>query len=366
MEDQDALPADVSKLTIGDPVGWGQWRNSGGVEPVGPGAPGVSKDYHNQLPVGNDQNRVCGAESTAPRAPGSPEPADQPTPLIPDQPEATGSPFATVPPVVDHAPPQTPAAGVSGERAKKIIDKKGIHTEYHPDTPEKIAAFIRLWHDPEYTVLALSKRYRVTVSTVAHWRKRFGLQAKSKAEALGDSVVNSLVETARASKVMAEVAVSSAARTVEAQVLAGTASGARDLYNPMTDPEIAQIIAEMGRMSREVTPHSDLAAMCRLNLKLLTLATTKLPHNSWSTMILHFEAQLNMMLRVRKIEAELPEGAGDPGALRREAANEMIAEIKSVLSEDEQKTMAGLIAEAATRLRAKAAQVKAQVQDGQG
>ena len=62
------------------------------------------------------------------------------------------------------------------------------------------------------------------------------------------------------------------------------------------------------------------------------------------------ESLSRAMLWARKTEASLPKTAADPIALRREAAAQMMRELRSVLNVDEQATLARVMKIGADRL----------------
>jgi hypothetical protein len=90
-------------------------------------------------------------------------------------------------------------------------------------------------------------------------------------------------------------------------------------------------------------------------MRLSVIAASKLPVTSWTGLTVIIESLHRTILNARRIEADIPRGDTDPIQLRKEAAGQMMREMRSVLSPEEQAALATLVKAAADRLMARGA-----------
>lgn len=247
---------------------------------------------------------------------------------------------------VGHGLPQGPA-----------VDRPtGKPHPFKPTTQAQIAEFATLWHDPAHTNEMICARYRCGDRTVQRWRQEFGLMPRDQAVKAGmragsimdaaQGVVDRVNETSALARTMNQAAVSG-------QLIPGVSA---DRLDPFKDPEIVEAMNAILAEARVMTGHSDLQVLQRRLARLAVLATAKVPVRTWDSLATVVESLSRTVLYMRRVEAEVPSTSADPVLLRKEAAGQMMREMKSVLAPSEQAELARLVKMAADRLMAKGAQ----------
>ena len=227
---------------------------------------------------------------------------------------------------------------------------------FKPVTQPQIAEFAGLWHDPAFTNEMISARYRTVERTIQRWRVEFGLLPRDQAVRAGlrahDIMGAAQGVVARVNEVSALTRAMDAA-PVAGQVMPGVSA---DRLDPFKDPEIVEAMNAILAEARVMTGHSDLQVLQRRLARLAVLATAKVPVRTWDSLATVVESLSRTVLYMRRVEAEVPSTSADPVLLRKEAASQMMREMKSVLAPGEQAELARLVKMAADRLMAKGAQ----------
>lgn len=260
------------------------------------------------------------------------------------------------PPVTSQASPQS-GEGVSDPMAK--LRRPGRAHPYKPLTPMAIAEFAGMWHNAAYTITQIAKRYRCGERTVQDWRVEFGLP--SRPEALKDqATVNGLAGAAagmvaagtEAARITAAMAAAPGGPAVEGQVFGHPNLTAKQM-DPLQDEVIAAALREIQSEAMIMTAHSDLKVLHRKLSRLAVLVATRAPRHTWDSLLFTVESLARAALRARQVEAMIPEGENDPVQLRKEAAGQMMQELKSVLTPEEQQVLAKVMKVGVDRLMAK-------------
>lgn len=135
----------------------------------------------------------------------------------------------------------------------------------------------------------------------------------------------------------------------DASATASTTGWTGDL-NPLADHEIRQALDDIQRVALDMTAHSDLTGLQRKLARLSILVAAKAPIYSWPGLRDAIEGLSRAMLHARRVEARLPETGADPVVLRKEAASQMMRELKSVLNPEEQAVLARVMKAGVDRL----------------
>ncbi len=393
MDDQE-LPTDLSRMSLG-PVAPGSAHAQ---EPQGqPGSPRQEATDRtvpeaeggrpslppsgwpgNEYNAGNGAGGVCAAPpltsppdigSLANRAPAS---------LIPDQPLPPGAPQSlaaaaggqvqAVPgrstPSTDlsTAVPQPPKDREAGEpgadheshshpESGGLVKPKVQHpgqNPFKPVTPEQIAAFANQWHDPDLTLDIMARRYKTNPRTIQKWRAEFGLPTRPealKAQAEADRLLGPAQAMIRGVRDAAAMTIAQGQDRAQTPQVLGP-----EQFNPLADAEIAQALAEIRAEARMITAHSDLRELQRRLMRLSIMIAAKVPIRNWDGLQATIEGLARSLLQAQRIEAEIPSSGADPVLLRKEAAAQMMKELKSVLTPDEQRLLADLVKRGADRL----------------
>lgn len=241
------------------------------------------------------------------------------------------------------APPQAPAA------SKKPVP--AAQKDSKPRTPAQVAEFAGMWSDEKLTVLDIAATYGISRECVSLWRRDFDLPERKVA----------LRDAAKTRGIMGNLARVAADPRTAQSALAAVVNGelvdpkVKDAWDPMRDKEIAGAVADILAEARQMTGHSDLTLLSRKVAKLTMVCAAKAPINSWATLQVVMGSLNSTLLNMRRVEAKLPQGQHDPVALRREAATQMLTEMKGVLDPAEQAALAKLVKAAAERLMARGA-----------
>lgn len=353
MDDQ-SLPADLSRLVVrgsNHPAAPDQT----GVRPA-PATWGAGMRGRGQQVDQNEANGPGGVCSAASAPTLAPWPA--PVPLIPDQPRAPGTPASLASamdaPVTDTpgSPPApttpTPSLGADASPVAKTVPvgpaamgtpvpnepvkRPGRTHPRKPLTPIQIAEFANLWNDAEYTVAQIARRYGCGERTVQDWRVELGLAPHP---------------------VLVRARVAAETKSAEGTAISPTAPHQSD---PSKDPEIVEALRDIWAEARIMSPHSDLQVIQRKLARLSILIATKTPLRSWETTQITVDGLAKSVLHARRVEAEIPRGDVDPVMLRKEAAGQLMSELKSVLTPAEQQALATLVKVGADRMMAKGGQ----------
>jgi hypothetical protein len=308
---------------------------------------------------------VCGAPSAA--APVTVA-VHSPSPLVPDQPLPPGAPEALSPGAAPEPTLSTQSTDLSTEEsitpnlgAKKstvqhpdysqapdpklgATKRKGIVHPYKPVTPEQISAFAQMWHDAGYTVPQIAKRFHAAESSIGRWAREFGLRERDEVfrdQARANSVLSSAAEVVGAAKETA--AVTRAMAMAPAASAVGEVVPPENKWDPLKDREIAQGLEEIREQAKIMTAHSDLTSLQRQLAKFSVLIATKMPVYTWQTLQMTVDGLARAILWNRRVEAEIPAGQADPILLRKEAAAQLMKELKSALGPEDQAKLAEIM-----------------------
>lgn len=247
------------------------------------------------------------------------------------------------------APPHgQPDDGVTPADRKKY----GTQHPYKPVSPDQVAEFAQMWYDPAYTIDQIARRYHAGSTTVSRWRAEFGLPDRAIAVDQAKKADN-MVDVFKTG-ISSLKGIVAATQAQGGPVLTPTVVDS-DRFDPLKDPEIVKALEQIRSEARIMSAHSDLQPLQRLLMRLSVVAATKLPVASWTGLTVIIESLQRTILNARRIEADIPLGQNDPVQLRKEAAGQLMREMRSVLSPDEQAALAKLVKAAADRLMAKGA-----------
>jgi hypothetical protein len=198
-----------------------------------------------------------------------------------------------------------------------------------PLTPEQIAAFVKLWHDPSITQEGLAAKYEVAPPTVRAWAKMLGLAGRAKVKDIASSA-----------KAMA---------IAEASAMNPQVISQREMnkYDPKADVEVAKLIAECLDHVRGIGAGTSLTAYRRALMKLEGMVALKTPIASWATLGIMASSLASQALAAERIEAQLPKGDGDKSQLRKDVAHQLMREVAESLPPEKQKMLAALVKEGA-------------------
>lgn len=255
-----------------------------------------------------------------------------------------------------------------------LAKRVGKPHPWKPVTPDQIKEFADLWHSPDVTITKIAAKYRASERTIQKWRTEYGFRKKDLATKLGaealavadgaQAIVEDMSDTAK----IGQACLGAQAREIAARaqaiedgkmpVVNGVILDPRTFknWNPLTDEEVSKLLAEIGEEARAVTGHSDLSGLQRKLSRLSVIVATKMPVQTWETLQSMLEALSRNILWARKVEADMPPSPHDPILLRQEAGRQMMKELKSVLSAEDQAALAIIMKRGADKLlKAKAA-----------
>jgi hypothetical protein len=360
--DED-LPQRIESMSIGSPIHPGN-RDAVGPRPgprPTPAHPQTGTEQRGYIaPIGF--GGVSTSRSTPYSDPAVATGSPVPTPLIPNQPLPPGAPpllaaamspvgaeFTTGSPCLDgsgqHGAATSPVPGSGrpvGPTAHATPEEKvrGRPHPLKPVTPAQIAEFAALWANPEFTVAQIARTYRAGEQTIRDWRRDFRLPPRPE----------TLARAAKAEAIMG-AAMAKADPALNGQVV-GTPPDP-NLMDPMKDQEIVDALNDLRSEARIMTAHSDLGVLQRKLSRISLLVATKAPLRSWGSLQTAMDAHSRAVLRARQVEASIPRGDADPVMLRKEAAGQLMQELKSVLTPEEQSVLARLVKLGADRLVAR-------------
>ncbi len=233
----------------------------------------------------------------------------------------------------------TPAVSIGAEPIKL----NGREHPWKPRTQAQRAEFAALWRDLSVPVPAIARRYRCGERTVQMWRAEFGLPGRDELARARD------VASSRKPSLVLEPKPSSPASTAMGPA---PGSGAARPADPLEVPEIAALLVEIGDEARRMTPTSDLRPLRRKFQKLAALTTASAPHN-WASLHALAQEQGRALVWAEHCEAKLPKPEVDQAQLRKDAALQMMHELRSVLPPEEQALLARVVKHGADLLMAR-------------
>lgn len=269
-------------------------------------------------------------------------------------------PATPVPPVP--GPQFAPAAtttlgpgGVTQVARKPLVKITGRTHPYKPRTPAQIEEFSALWLDVAVPLADIARRYQAGERTVQIWRREFSLPRRDDlARGQGSAQMPPSPGVAPwpepGSLTPVKTMASAAPRPP------GAASGGEVVPKRPTDPldvpEIAALLAEIRDEARKMTAVSALRPLRRKVSKLAALASASTPHN-WATLHAMAQEQARALLWAEHCEAKLPDVEADAQQTRKDAASQLMKELKSVLTPEEQAILARVVKAGADRLIAR-------------
>ena len=259
---------------------------------------------------------------------------------IPHQSVRPDSGLSTKPPV---GPAELPPPVNAGPFAKR----NGHVHPWKPQTPDQIAEFANLWYDPAYTNDQIARKYKAGASSIDRWRVEYGLGGRTEAMRAGVTA-NDIISAA--SGVVSRVNEMTAVSAAMDRAAARTGQVMDPKLDPMKDAEIVTLINDMVSEARIMTAHSDLQVLQRKLMRVAVIVNGRAPVQSWAGLALVMEGLSRTILYARRVEAEIPSSSADPVLLRREAAGQLMRELKSVLTPEEQNTLATIVKAGADRL----------------
>lgn len=248
--------------------------------------------------------------------------------------------------------PSTPA----GADPVAPVRLNGHAHPWKPRSPAQVAEFETLWRNLTVPLAAIAKRYQAGERTIQGWRKDFGLPGRdelARAQARGEIAASTGIRVTTAPpETIGSAGYSAATPRPEPSV---TGAAPRRPADPLDVPEIAALLAEIGNDARQVTAISDLRPLRRKLTKLTALASASAPHN-WSSLHTMAQEQSRALLWAETCEAKLPKAQETIRQLRASAAGQLMHELKSALSEEDQQALAVLVKRGADVLMARGRQ----------
>jgi len=362
LSDFGGIPDDPDSLKISEPTA----RALPDSAPVADPGSVESKDQQNSGYNRDDGSHgpggVCGEPPVDPFVSLTPSDTHPlpPLPLSPDQPTPPGTPEPLASPESSIPKPddtkksdkthltQSPRQGLCSDSAPLPPKKNGLVSPFKPQTPEQIAAFVRLWHDPTLTNPEIAKRYHVARKSITTWSKEFGLMDRIEAIRTKAGLAGALGEVADVSRAMLRAQ----GNPPQASAVTGTLMppGFDKRWDPMQDQDIALGFTEVMEEAKKMTAHSAIRPLRRKVLRLALVIAMKSPAYTYQTAGVTLETMASALLAVERVEGDLPQGGADPMTLRREAGTQLMNELKSVLNHEDQQTLARLITVGAAKL----------------
>lgn len=213
--------------------------------------------------------------------------------------------------------------------------RNGLPHPLKPHTPAQKARFAAIWGNLDTPVTEIAARYRASERTVQNWRVELSLPPRDQ-----------LLAQRRQ-----RPGAAGAAGTLAAPGEPLPADQDR-AFDPLADAEIAAMLAEVLDEARKIGPASDLTPLNRKLLRLSVLVVAKNPMQTWDGLGERLAALNRAVLSMRRAEAKMPAPKVDQTQLRRDAASQLMRELKSVLSPQEQSELARLVKLGAARLMA--------------
>lgn len=191
--------------------------------------------------------------------------------------------------------------------------------------------FVALWNRPDLSARAIAEKLDRTVRAVNKRAQTLNLPPKG-------------VRATKAMKIRAQLV----------QAAMPAADGVPDPRTPwLADPDIRPVFDLYWSGLKAAQKGEDLVRLRPIQLKLHAMVAAKYP---WAVDCLRTLAETSkLLLFAQKVEATMPP-AHDPAVLRQEAAKQLMLEIASVMSQEEQRALGDMIKVAADRLALKKGQ----------
>ncbi|MEK7215804.1 MAG: hypothetical protein AAB289_09455, partial [Chloroflexota bacterium] len=126
---------------------------------------------------------------------------------------------------------------------------------------------------------------------------------------------------------------------------------------PRADPTVRALMGQLEEMARG-TAAFDMTKASRVFLQIMTIALVRVAaEGNWVDLRRNAAKLHKLILQARKLESKLPP-AHDPVTLRQEAARQLMQELGSVMTPEEQNLLGGMLQVAADRLQAKRAGIQ--------
>ncbi|HLA78709.1 MAG TPA: hypothetical protein VJU18_14110, partial [Vicinamibacteria bacterium] len=208
--------------------------------------------------------------------------------------------------------------------------------------------------DRKLSLEKLATEYGTTVRTISRWCEEFEVRRAGR----GVKVNPSKIFSAKARVMVADAkeAVGSLTKAMSGQKPADEAEvdgvPVRSQLDPMADPKVRELMAEIEGMALTGRSMSDLHRLQQTLGRLLTVVMARAPIRSWNELGEVAASFYKMILYSRRVEAEMPPNQ-DPVALRQEAGRQLMQELGGVLTPEEQDQMGRLMQAAAGRLQAR-------------
>lgn len=213
-----------------------------------------------------------------------------------------------------------------------------------PRTPHEVSEFEALVRSDILTMEEIGKRYGTSERTIHRWAGEFGVGNIRRRRA---GFRGPFRAGAR------DIARSTVRAVEEIGKLAGlgTPGVRRDVASPTDDADVAGVLDEIRRLSLETRTTADMAKLQVPILRLLCLLTAKAPHHTYWSLFGSAQELFRLILCARKVEGDLPP-AHNPATLRQEAARQLMQELGSVMSHEEQQVFGRMLNVAADRIDA--------------
>lgn len=352
------LPVSPDGMRIGPTLHEGVESQEALHEGLGGSGPGA-KDALNALP---SDSGVCASR-----------PAAQPS--IPEAPKHEALPAPSGPRLIG-----------PDDQVVDLAKREGMPHPLFPRTPNQIAEFAALWHNPEVSIGQMARRYRCSDRTIQTWRKRFKLEERRAGR---HAARDASTIAGAAGEIVKEVrdAVNTGSRILQAQAALGVELGIKAAQNqeavasgkmvpwhgrmvdpevmaracdPLKNEEVRSLLSEVQAEARLITQHSDLTALQRKLAKITILTATQMPVYTWESLQSVLDALSRAVLWTRKVEADIPQTGADPVLLRQEAGRQMMKELRQALSPEDQQALSVLVKRGADKIMADKGVVKAE------
>ncbi|MFC1678637.1 hypothetical protein ACFL2T_00255 [Elusimicrobiota bacterium] len=187
--------------------------------------------------------------------------------------------------------------------------------------------FIALWHRADLSVVDVAERLGVSPQAANKRARKLGLPKKRRRTG--------------AMRLRAQL-IQTAAPLADGQAVPGAPW--------LTDPEVAPLCRTYWQTLQDARTAQDLYSLRPLQLRLCAVLAFRYPQAE--ALYRDLADMAKILLQSQRVEADMPTRS-DPVHLRQEAARQMMIELGSVLTREEQETMSRLIRVGAERMARK-------------
>ncbi|MFH2203109.1 MAG: hypothetical protein ABIJ96_08355 [Elusimicrobiota bacterium] len=195
--------------------------------------------------------------------------------------------------------------------------------------------------------------YGVTTRQIRRWRESLGLTDRNVIRNLEPGAASMVRQAEATGKTVEEIARDAIQRRYGGEGGQGTAGPMpMEAHGPLQNEEIKAAMEVFRQRAAEIDSTSDLYVLQRAALKVYALVVALNPKRTWSGDADAMKAVVKTTAWTRKLEAGLPSGPKDEQALRKEAATQLMRELKEALDPADQEVLAVLVKKGADKIMA--------------